>query len=98
MLLTDRYADQIQGVYSCYDRVVIQGTLPGFCYAEGMTSYLYANNIRMFDYPKFADSLRHELRFNAEQIAEKNDLQKGVETMCYFKRKIKNISILPRNR
>lgn len=75
MLLTERYADQIQGVYSCYDRVVIQGTLPGLCYAEGMTSYLYANNIRIFDYPKFADSLRNELRFNAEQIAEKNNLQ-----------------------
>ena len=75
MLLTDRYADQIQGVYSCYDRVIIQGTLPGFCYAEGMTSYLYSNNIRIFDYPKFADSLRHELRFNAERIAEQNDLQ-----------------------
>jgi len=80
MLLTDRYTDRIQGVYSCYDRIVIQGTLPGFCYAEGMTSYLYANNIRIFDYPKFADSLRNELRFNAEQIAEQNDLQiKGVE-------------------
>ena len=75
MLLTDRYADRIQGVYSCYDRIVIQGTLPGFCYAEGMTSYLYANNIRIFDYPKFANSLRHELRFNAEQVAEQNDLQ-----------------------
>lgn len=75
MLLTDRYADQIQGVYSCYDRVVIQGTLPGLCYAEGMTSYLYANSIRIFDYPKFADSLRHELRFNAERIAEQNNLE-----------------------
>jgi len=29
-LLTERYADKIQGVLSCYDRIVIQGTLPEF--------------------------------------------------------------------
>jgi len=75
VLLTERYADQINGVYSCYDRVVIQGTLPVFCYAEGMTSYLYANNIRIFDYAKFAEPLRDELRANAEQIAKDNNLQ-----------------------
>ncbi|HHB75728.1 MAG TPA: MarR family transcriptional regulator [Desulfobulbus sp.] len=75
MLLTERYADQINGVYSCYDRVVIQGTLPVFCYAEGMTSYLYANNIRIFDYAKFAEPLRDELRANAEQVAKNNNLQ-----------------------
>lgn len=75
MSLTDRYTAQINGVYSCYDRVVIQGTLPVFCYAEGMTSYLYANNIRIFDYAKFAEPLRNELRANAEQVAKENNLQ-----------------------
>jgi hypothetical protein len=32
-LLTDRFADQIVGVLSCYDRLIIQGTIPDFCYA-----------------------------------------------------------------
>ena len=36
-LLTERHADEIAGVLSCYDRILIQGTLPGLCYAEGMT-------------------------------------------------------------
>ena len=36
---------------SCYDRVVITGTLPTVCYAEGMTRFLYAKGIRIFDYP-----------------------------------------------
>jgi len=40
-LLTDRYAAQIAGVVSCYDRIVIMGTLPGVCYAEGMATYLH---------------------------------------------------------
>lgn len=74
-LLTERYSKKISGVISCYDRVVIQGTLPGFCYAQGMTQYLKMNNIRIFDYPRFADPLREELRGNAEQIAKENDLE-----------------------
>lgn len=43
MLLTERYSNQISGILHCYDRIVIQGTLPGLCYADGMTSYLYFN-------------------------------------------------------
>ena len=45
--LTERYDERIAGVLSCYDRVVVTGTLPGVCYAEGMTRFLYANNIRI---------------------------------------------------
>jgi hypothetical protein len=38
-LLTERHKDQIAGVLSCYDRIIIQGTVPGWCYASGMTDY-----------------------------------------------------------
>ncbi|MCP3887656.1 MAG: hypothetical protein GY702_02125 [Desulfobulbaceae bacterium] len=47
MSFVKRYLKQIAGVSSCFDRVVINGTLPGFCYAEGMTGYLYAKKIRI---------------------------------------------------
>ena len=30
---------------------MVAGTLPGACYAGGMTSFLYAKGIRIFDYP-----------------------------------------------
>lgn len=73
-LLTQRYRDKISGQLSCYDRIVIQGTLPGICYAQGMTAYLYANQIRIFDYPRFAEPLRDQLRDNAEKIAQDNGL------------------------
>ncbi len=56
-LLTEKYSDQICGTLSCFDRVIIQGTLPGICYPEGMTSFLYANKIRIFDYPQYASSI-----------------------------------------
>lgn len=74
-LLTDRYSAQIEGVLSCYDRVVITGTLPQLCYAQGMTSYLYNHNIRIFDYPKFAEPFRNELRLNAEEIAKAHGIE-----------------------
>jgi hypothetical protein len=52
--LTERYDDRIAGLLSCYDRIVVTGTLPTVCYAEGMTRFLYAKGIRVFDYPQFA--------------------------------------------
>lgn len=75
MLLTERYAPQIAGVLSCYDRIVITGTLPGVCFAEGMASYLRVHGMRLFDYPRFAEPLRDEIRQNAERIARENGLE-----------------------
>lgn len=74
-LLTDRYAEQIAGVLSCFDRLVITGTLPGLCYAEGMAAYLRAQGIRLFDLPRFAEPLRDELRQNAERCAAEAGLE-----------------------
>jgi hypothetical protein len=68
-LLTERYAAQIAGVLSCWDRVLIFGTLPKICLAAGMTSYLYERQVRIFDYPGFAEPYRNELRENAEHLA-----------------------------
>ena len=68
-LLTQRYAAQISGVLSCWDRVLIFGTLPKICFAAGMTSYLYERKVRIFDYPRFAEPFRDQLRENAERLA-----------------------------
>ena len=74
-LLTERRSNQIAGVLSCYDRMLIQGTLPGLCFAEGMTGYLYAHHIRVFDYAQWAQPLRETLRENAERLAAENALE-----------------------
>ena len=68
--LVERYDERIAGVLSCYDRIVITGTIPGICHAKGMTSFLYANGIRIFDYPQFAATLRDKVRENAAKVAE----------------------------
>ena len=67
--LTQRYDDRIAGVLSCYDRVVVTGTLPTVCYAAGMTRFLYASGIRIFDFPEFASTLRDRVRERAASIA-----------------------------
>jgi hypothetical protein len=74
-LLTERYKGQIAGVLSCYDRIIIQGTVPGWCYASGMTDYFYKHQIRIFDYPKWAEPLREALRANMERIAAENGIE-----------------------
>ena len=50
-LLTEKYADNLDGVLGCYDRIVITGSLAELCYPKGATGYLYARDIRIFDYP-----------------------------------------------
>ena len=67
--LVEHYAQKISGQLSCLDRVVIMGTLPGACYAEGMTAILYRRGIRIFDYPNFAKPLADEVKQNAERLA-----------------------------
>jgi hypothetical protein len=71
---TERHSDKIKGVTSCFDRIVLTGTIPGICYAEGMTRFLTFNNIRIFDYPQWALPLKEQIRQNAETIAAQNGL------------------------
>jgi hypothetical protein len=55
-LLAARYIEQIAGVLSCYDGIIIQGTVPGWCFATGMTRLSSHPSDPIFDYPKWADA------------------------------------------
>ena len=68
-LLSERYRERLAGVLSCYDRIIVTGTLPGVCYAKGMTAFLSARQIRIFDYPRFAEPLRDRVRERAAELA-----------------------------
>ncbi len=74
-LLTEKYEADIYGILNCYDRVVISGNLQPLCYAQGMTKYLYNQEVRIFDYTQFAEPLRNTLRANAERLAQENGLE-----------------------
>lgn len=73
--LIDRYKDKISGVLSCNDRMVITGTLPVLSNSRSMSGYLSANNIRIFDYAKFAEPFRDQIRENAEIMAKGNSIE-----------------------
>ncbi len=73
-LLTTTYKDKIDFVIGCYDRLVFTGTLPEISYAKGMTSYLYKNDVRVFDYPKFAEPFKNAIKENAERLAKENGI------------------------
>lgn len=73
--LITRYQDRLSGVLSCYDRILITGTVPGACYAAGMTTFLHLHQIRIFDYARFAEPLRNRIREQAQMLAK----EAGVE-------------------
>jgi DNA-binding transcriptional ArsR family regulator len=73
-MLTDRYATRIRGVLSCFDRILVTGTLPAICHAQAFTRELNRRRIRIFDFTKFAEPLRDAIRENAERLARENGL------------------------
>lgn len=89
-LLTETYKRDISCVLSCYDRIIISGTLPEISYSQGMTSYMYQNGVRIFDYPKFAEPFKESIRSNAERIAKEN----GVEIEFIRKSGVRKESII----
>ena len=73
--ITERYADKIAGVLGCFDRLLVTGTLPTLCYAEGMTKYLSARGLRIFDLVKFVQPLTEAIKANAEALAAEAGLK-----------------------
>lgn len=70
-----RHANEIAFSLSCYDRVVITGTLVDIGYAGAATGWLSSHDIRIFDFPKWAEQFREALRENAEAVAQSNGLE-----------------------
>ena len=65
----ERHQSEISGLLSCFDRVVITGTLPAIAHAGAMAGLLGYLAIRVFDHTQWAEPLREELRANAERLA-----------------------------
>jgi hypothetical protein len=74
-MLTDRHASRIRGQLSCFDRVLLTGTLPDICHPAVLARELSRRRIRFFDYKSaFAQPIRDDLRKHAERLAEENGL------------------------
>ena len=71
----ERHRNDISGQLSCFDRVVLTGTLPDICYAGAMAGFLSYHKIRIFDYPDWANGIREEIRQHAERVAQQNGVE-----------------------
>src|SRR6187401_2052674 len=69
-----KYSSKIEGAISCIDRMIISGTLERWGYSQAMHSYLITNNIRVFDFPKFAKKFNEQIRKQLETIAKQNNI------------------------
>src|SRR5271157_2765806 len=83
----ERHAEKIEGVLPCLDRVVITGTLPDICHAQAATSYLFNHKIRIFDYTRFAEPLRDQIRNHAEKLASDHGLTIGGHHFSWWYRR-----------
>jgi hypothetical protein len=90
--LSERYAENLHGVLSCFDRILITGTLPGACYARGMTSFLFAHGVRIFDYARFAEPLRDRLREHAQEVCR----EAGIEIEHISKSSVRKEEVVAR--
>jgi hypothetical protein len=73
-LLTETYKSKVAFVLSCYDRLLISGTIPEISFSQGMTTYMYQKGVKIFDYPKFAEPFKDAIRANTERIAKENGI------------------------
>jgi predicted transcriptional regulator len=73
--LTETHKNEITCVLSCYDRLILSGTMPEISYSQGMTKYMYQNEVKIFDYPRFAEPFKETIRSNAERIAKEHGLE-----------------------
>ena len=90
--MVERYSANLHGVLSCFDRIIIVGTLPGACYAQGMTSFLYQQGVRIFDYPRFAEPLRERIRTRAHEVCS----EAGIEIEHVSKNHIRKEELVAR--
>ena len=74
-LLTSQYKDKIDFELHCYDRLLFSGSMPEISYAQGMTGYLHKHHIKIFDYAKFAEGYKEQIRENAGRLAEENGIE-----------------------
>jgi len=69
-----KYKKSISGVLSCYDRVVIKGTLHTACFAEGMMSIMNRNRTKYKYYRSFVSPYRDKIHQNTERISKQTQI------------------------
>ena len=70
----EKHQEHISCTLSFFDRVVLTGALPDIFYDKAMISYLYNKLIKIFNYPKWAESLKNQLKNHIEFLAHNSEM------------------------
>lgn len=93
---TERHGDKIAFSLSCYDRVVLSGTLVDVGHAAAMTGFIRRLGSPIFDYPDWANQFRLELRDRAETIAREHGLDIEFIRKANFRKEARIRAIISR--
>jgi hypothetical protein len=89
-----RFQRHIQGHLSCCDRLILQGRLPILSYAEGITRFLTARGVKIFDFVSWAKPLTDSIKQHAEAVAQQAGLQIDYVPKKNFRKEDKIESVL----
>jgi len=70
----ERHSDKIIATVGCFDRVILQGTLPDICHPDAITRFFNGYRIRIFDFKQWAAPMRDEINENMKAIAVENQI------------------------
>lgn len=73
--LLKRYADRIEGFLSCFDRLIIWGTLPSVSHPGGLHKYLSSTGTHLHEFSDFAIRLRDQLDAHLIALARAEQVQ-----------------------
>jgi len=69
-VFTDKYQDDILGINSGFDRVIIKGSLIPIAYEKGLSQFLCYHHILLKDFTNYAKAFADTLKENAKSIAQ----------------------------
>ena len=70
----ERHSAKIMGTISCFDRVIIQGTLPDISHPGAITGFFNTHRIRIFDFKQWAAPMRDQIKGTIEALAAENGI------------------------
>jgi len=65
-----KHADKIDGVLSCFDRVIFRGYLP-LSYARGLSGFLYQQQVLLKDFKDYAPRIAERVKEHVKGLVEK---------------------------
>src|SRR5437764_2252334 len=65
-----KHTDKIQGVLSCFDRVIFRGYLP-LSYPKGMSGFLYQQKVLLKNFKDYAPAIAERIKDHVKTVVAK---------------------------